>query len=216
MVDRTDTNPRASSLPHDAQHRLLVEAVTDYAIYMLDPDGLIMSWNPGAQRFKGYRAPEILGKHFSQFYTAEDRAKGEPQRALETAAREGRFESEGWRIRQDGSRVDPIRAADGALLGFAKITRDITQQKETQRALDQAQAALLQSQKMDAIGQLTGGVAHDFNNLLTVILGSLELLRKRAPKRPRVHAANRQRHPRSGAGHLSDKAHARLCAASRA
>ena len=190
MVNRSDNNPRASSLTQDAQYRLLVEAVTDYAIYMLDPDGLIMSWNPGAQRFKGYRAPEILGKHFSQFYTAEDRAKGEPQRALETAAREGRFENEGWRIRQDGSRfwahvvVDPIRAADGALLGFAKITRDVTQQKETQRALDQAQAALLQSQKMDAIGQLTGGVAHDFNNLLTVILGGLELLRKRAPKDP--------------------------------
>ena len=116
MVNRSDNNPRDSSLTQDAQYRLLVEAVTDYAIYMLDPDGLVMSWNPGAQRFKGYRAPEILGKHFSQFYTAEDRAKGEPQRALDTAAREGRFENEGWRIRQDGSRfwahvvVDPIRA----------------------------------------------------------------------------------------------------------
>ena len=187
------SDPLGSSLTLDLQYRLLVESITDYAIYMLDPGGVVMSWNPGAQRFKGYPAADILGKHFSLFYSAEDRAKGEPERALETATRQGRFECEGWRIRMDGSRfwasvvVDPIRATDGALLGFAKITRDITQRKEAQDDLERAKAALFQSQKMDAIGQLTGGVAHDFNNLLMVILGSLELVRKRLPNNSRIH-----------------------------
>jgi PAS domain S-box-containing protein len=190
MVKTFDVSPLDSSLTQDAQYRLLVEAVTDYAIYMLDPDGLVMSWNSGAARFKGYRTAEILGKSFSLFYTAEDQAKGEPAKALEIATREGRFESEGWRIRQDGSRfwasvvVSPIRSADRVLLGFAKITRDITRQREAQRDRDQAQAALVQAQKMDAIGQLTSGIAHDFNNLLTAILISLELVRKRVPNDP--------------------------------
>ena len=112
-----------------------------------------------------------------------------PQRALETAAREGRFEKEGWRVRKDGTRfwahvvIDAIRDDDGELIGFAKITRDITERREAQQALEQAREALFQSQKMEAIGQLTGGVAHDFNNLLMAVLGSLELLRKRLPRR---------------------------------
>jgi PAS domain S-box-containing protein len=174
----------------EEQFRLLVQGVTDYAIYMLTPQGRVSSWNAGAQRIKGYRAKEIIGEHFSRFYTREDREAGLPQVALDTAAREGRFEKEGWRIRNDGSKfmasvvIDAIRTPDGALLGFAKITRDITEKKEAERALQEAREALFQSQKMDAIGQLTGGVAHDFNNLLMVILGSLELLRKRLPDNP--------------------------------
>lgn len=165
--------------------RLLVESVTDYAIYMLDPVGTVTSWNMGAQRFKGYRAEEILGQNFSRFYGEEDRLAGLPSRALHTAEVEGRFEAEGWRIRKDGSRfwanvvIDPIRTADGQLLGFAKITRDLTERREAQRALDEARDAIIQSQKMDAIGKLTGGVAHDFNNLLAVIVGSLDLARQR-------------------------------------
>lgn len=157
---------------------LLVKSVTDYAIYMLDPKGRVNSWNPGAERFKGYTADEIMGEHFSRFYTGEDREAGIPVLALETAEREGRFEAEGWRVRKDGSRfwasviIDPIRDDHGALVGFAKVTRDLTEK----RAIEEQ---LRQSQKMEAIGQLTGGLAHDFNNLLTGISGSLEMMQVR-------------------------------------
>src|SRR3954470_1840487 len=171
--------------------RVLVEAVTDYAIYMLDPHGIVTSWNRGAQRFKGYTPDEILGEHFSRFYTEEDRQAGLPMRALETAARERRFEQEGWRVRKDGSRfwahvvIDPIRDEQGTLIGFAKITRDITERKKAQEALEATRTALFQSQKMETVGQLSGGIAHDFNNLLAVVIGNLELLRKRVPEDPR-------------------------------
>lgn len=169
------------------QFRLLVQGVTDYAIYMLDAQGRVSSWNTGAQRIKGYQAHEIIGQHFSRFYAERDREAGEPAKALRTAAEEGRFEKEAWRVRKDGTRfwahviIDPIRDNRGRVIGYAKITRDVTERREAQRALDQARQALFQSQKMDAIGQLTGGVAHDFNNLLMAVLGSLELLRKRLP-----------------------------------
>ncbi|WP_117192234.1 hybrid sensor histidine kinase/response regulator [Rhizobium terrae] len=174
----------------EQQFQLLVQGVTDYALYMLDPDGYVSSWNVGAQRIKGYDASEIVGRHFSQFYTPEDRERGEPGRSLETARREGRFEREGLRQRKDGSRfwahviIDAIHGENGELLGFAKITRDITEKVETQQALAKAREELFQSQKMEAIGQLTGGIAHDFNNLLMAILGSLEILRKRLPADP--------------------------------
>ena len=182
----------AASPSDDGRYRLLVDAITDYAIYKLDPEGRVTSWNPGAQRFKGYEPQEIIGEHFSRFYTDEDRAAGLPAKALQTAASEGRFETEGWRVRKDGSRfwadviIDPIRNEDGEVIGFAKITRDITERVEAQRALEQAREALFQSQKLDAIGQLTGGIAHDFNNLLMVVLASLELVRKRLPHDPKV------------------------------
>src|ERR1700710_3071245 len=105
------------------RYKRLVEAVTDYAIYMLDPGGIVASWNAGAERFKGYTAQEIVGQHFSRFYTEEDRASGLPARALATSAREGKFESEGWRMRKDGTRfwahvvIDPIRDSSGVLTG---------------------------------------------------------------------------------------------------
>ncbi len=172
------------------QFRLLVQGVTDYAIYMLSPEGIVTSWNAGAERIKGYAPEEIIGQHFSRFYTPEDRERGDPQRALETALREGRFEKEGQRVRKDGTRfwshviLDAIRNDAGEVIGFAKITRDITERRNAQLNLEQAREALFQSQKMDAVGQLTGGVAHDFNNLLMAVLGSLELLRKRMPQDP--------------------------------
>jgi PAS domain S-box-containing protein len=174
------------------QFRLLVQGVTDYAIYMLTPAGEIASWNAGAERIKGYSSDEVLGTHFSRFYTADDKAAGEPARALAVAAKEGRFEKEGQRVRKDGSTfwanivIDALRASDGALIGFAKITRDVTAQRESRKALEEAREKLFQAQKMDAIGQLTGGVAHDFNNLLMVIKGSLELLCKRIQQDPRA------------------------------
>jgi PAS domain S-box-containing protein len=169
----------------EERFRLLVQSVTDYAIYMLDPAGNVASWNAGAERFKGYRTDEILGEHFSRFYTEEDRESGLPARALQTARDEGRFEAEGLRVRKDGTRfwasvvIDPVRDPAGELIGFAKITRDLTERRQSQLALEQAQEAFFQSQKMESIGQLTGGVAHDFNNLLAVIIGSLDLARRR-------------------------------------
>jgi PAS domain S-box-containing protein len=184
----------AASLTEDGRYRLLVEAVTDYAIYMLDSNGIVTSWNPGAERFKGYTASEIIGQHFSRFYPQPDRADGLPARALETARREGKFESEGWRVRKDGTQfwayvvIDPIRSPDGDVVGYAKITRDLTERRKSQLNLEQTREALLQSQKMEAIGQLTGGIAHDFNNLLMAVMGSLELMRKRLPDDPKLHA----------------------------
>ncbi|MBY5374536.1 PAS domain-containing sensor histidine kinase (plasmid) [Rhizobium leguminosarum] len=172
----------------EEQFRRLVQGVSDYAIYMLDPTGNVSSWNFGAERIKGYRPQEIIGTHFSTFYTAEDREAGLPETALGIARAEGRFEREGWRVRKDGTRfwasivIDVIRDEEGNVLGFAKITRDITEKMETQRALEQAREELFQSQKMEAIGQLTGGIAHDFNNLLMAVLGSLEILKKRMPQ----------------------------------
>ena len=166
--------------------RLLVNAVTDYAIYMLDSGGHVASWNAGAQRFKGYTASEIVGQHFSRFYLPEDRAAGIPRKALETAATTGKFEAEGWRLRKDGSRfwahvvIDPIKTDSGEVIGYAKITRDLSERRATQAQLDEARERLQQAQKMESLGQLTGGIAHDFNNILAAILGSLELARKRA------------------------------------
>jgi PAS domain S-box-containing protein len=174
------------------RYRLLIDSIADYAIYMLDATGRVASWNPGAERFKGYTTDEILGQHFSRFYTDEDRAAGVPAVALQTALAEGRYESENWRVRKDGSRfwahiiMDPIYDDTGQHVGYAKVTRDLTERREAERALAQAKEELLQSQKMEAIGRLTGGIAHDFNNLLMAITGSLELLRKRIPDDPRL------------------------------
>jgi PAS domain S-box-containing protein len=176
----------------EERFRLLLQSVTDYAIFMLDRQGRVANWNTGARRIKGYDEQEIIGSHFSRFYTEEDRKAGVPKRALETAVKDGKFEAEGWRVRKDGSRfwasvvIDPIWNDLGELVGFAKVTRDITERKKAQEALEQAREALTQAQKLEAVGQLTGGVAHDFNNLLMAVLGSLELLKKRLPPDPKL------------------------------
>jgi PAS domain S-box-containing protein len=191
--DLTDRKAAEEALLRsEQQFRLLVQGVTDYAIYMLDTEGRVTNWNLGAQRIKGYLPDEIIGEHFSRFYTEEDLTKGEPQKALDTAAREGRFGYEGWRVRKDGSRfwanvvIDAIRDRSGTLIGFTKITRDVTPQREAQLALERTREALVQSQKMEAVGRLTGGIAHDFNNLLMAVLGSIELVRKRLPEDPKI------------------------------
>jgi PAS domain S-box-containing protein len=179
----------------ERQFRLLVAGVTDYAIYMLDLNGIVTSWNAGAQRIKGYAADEIIGQHFSRFYTERERSAGVPSRALHTALQNGRFETEGWRCRKDGTMfwanvvIDPIRDEQGELIGFAKITRDITERRDAQAALQDAQTQRAHAQKMDALGQLTGGVAHDFNNLLMVVTGHVQTVKKALADNPKAARA---------------------------
>ncbi|HZC37591.1 MAG TPA: PAS domain S-box protein [Sphingomicrobium sp.] len=178
------TRKRASLKPQfgaEQHFQILVQGVTDYAIFMLDPEGRVTSWNAGAERIKGYSPEEIIGQHFSRFYTPEDRQAGVPQKALETARKTGRYEAEGLRVRKNGSRfwanvvIDAIHDDDGKLIGFAKVTRDLTDKRETQLRLEESREQLFRAQKMEALGQLTGGLAHDFNNLLTAILGAADL-----------------------------------------
>jgi PAS domain S-box-containing protein len=186
-ITRDMTEQRSAhlaALESERRFRLLVQGVTDYAIFMLSPEGIVTNWNAGAERIKGYAAAEIVGAHFSRFYAPEDSARGLPERALDIARREGRYEAEGWRYRKDGSRfwagvvIDVIQD-NGELVGFAKITRDLTERRDAQIELERSREQLFQSQKMEAVGQLTGGLAHDFNNLLAGIGGSLELLKTR-------------------------------------
>ncbi|WP_022720846.1 PAS domain-containing sensor histidine kinase [Rhodopseudomonas sp. B29] len=193
--DITERLRARSALSESETHfRLLVSNVTDYALYMLDPEGHITNWNLGGQRIKGYVPDEIVGQHFSRFYTPADREAGRPARALQIARDKGRYEEEGLRVRKDGSFfwasvvIDPIRNDHGELIGFAKITRDITERREAQQKLERMQKQLAESQKMDALGQLTGGVAHDFNNILMAVTGHIRLV-KRYSSDPRVHKA---------------------------
>lgn len=192
IIERQVEQSSAALTRSEQLFQQLIAGVTDYAIFMLDTEGYVISWNPGAERIKGYPSEEVLGEHFSKFYTEEDRAAGNPEQSLKLAIARGKYESEGWRVRKDGSRfwanvlVDPIRDESGKLIGFAKVTRDMTEYRAMQEQLHQ-------SQKMEAIGQLTGGVAHDFNNLLTVILGNLDTIERNiAPENERVRRAVEQ------------------------
>lgn len=177
----------------DNNYRLLVEAVVDYAIYTLDPDGRVSNWNSGAERIKGYLPEEIIGANYACFYSEADQKTGEPEKNLRQAATAGRCESEGWRIRKDGTRfaahviIDRILDEDGKLIGFAKVTRDVTEQRKAAAELQKAREDLFQSQKLESIGQLTGGLAHDFNNLLMAIISCMELLTRRVPDDPKIH-----------------------------
>jgi PAS domain S-box-containing protein len=158
---------------------------------MLDPKGIVSNWNAGGQRIKGYAPEEIIGQHFSKFYTPGDQTAGRPAAALGQAERTGRYEEEGWRVRKDGTYfwasvvIDAIRDESGQLLGYAKITRDISERREAQKKLERIQQQLAESQKLDALGQLTGGVAHDFNNLLMIVSGNLHNLRKLVGDHPK-------------------------------
>jgi PAS domain S-box-containing protein len=194
--DITERQQAHERLRESERHfRLLVNGITDYALYMLDPNGIVTNWNSGAARIKGYAADEIVGHHFSRFYTESEKAAGLPARALRTAAAEGRFETEAWRVRKDGSIfwanvvIDPIYDDRGKLVGYSKITRDITERHEAQKALQETQAQLAQVQKMEALGHLTGGVAHDFNNLLMVVSGYIPMIRQRMADDPKGLAA---------------------------
>lgn len=173
-------------LESERRYRRLIEAVIDYAIFQLDPEGNVATWNPGAERIKGYAPEDIIGQHFSRFYTPEDVASGVPKRALAEAREHGRFEAEGWRMRKDGTRfwasviIDRILGEAGEIIGFAKVTRDLTERKRAQDELKQVQEQLIASQKLEAVGQLSGGIAHDFNNLLMIVLGNIETAERNA------------------------------------
>jgi PAS domain S-box-containing protein len=191
--DITERDKASEALKEsERRFRLLVNGVTDYALYMLDPNGTITNWNAGGQRIKGYLPEEIIGQHFSRFYTSAEQAAGRPARALRLALENGRYEEEGWRVRKDGTFfwasviIDPVRDDENRLVGFAKITRDITERRQAQQNMEKMQRQLAQSQKLDALGQLTGGVAHDFNNLLMIITGSVNALRKVAEDDPKA------------------------------
>jgi len=178
MKPKTET--QKPSMPA-SRYEQLVQSVVDYAIYMLDPTGHVVSWNAGAERIKGYRASEVIGQHFSIFFTPQDRAEGLPDRLVKRALEQGVAQNEGWRLRKDGTQfwalaaLDAIRDEEGRIIGLAKVTRDITDRRESALQLDSVRAQLFHAQKLEALGQLTGGLAHDFNNVLSIIINSASL-----------------------------------------
>jgi PAS domain S-box-containing protein len=173
--------------------QIFMEGVTDYAIFLLDTSGRVASWNSGAQNIIGYKADEVIGKHFGIFYRPDERRAGEPKRALATAIQNGKHEVEGWRIRKNGTpffmtgALTAIRDDDGSVIGLANIIRDATERRDTQEKLVEAREQLATAQKMEAIGKLTGGIAHDFNNLLMIIGGNAQTFKRLLdPKLPRA------------------------------
>jgi PAS domain S-box-containing protein len=184
LVVATDvtTRKRAEEALRQSEERfrLLVSEVTDYAILMLDPEGRIASWNAGAERIKGYKAGEIVGQHFSRFYSTEDVERGKPANELKIAGKEGRFEDEGWRVRKDGSRfwanvvITALRDGSGRLLGFAKVTRDITEQKRSQEVMMYAKEEAERASKFK--DQFLSTMSHELRTPLNAVLGFSDLL----------------------------------------
>ena len=166
--------------------RLLIDSVRDYAIFLLDPVGRIATWNPGAQRIKGYAANEIIGRHFSVFYPEVDVLAGKCEYELEGATRDGRFEDEGWRVRKDGSRfwanvvITALRDSTGALVGFGKVTRDLT---ERRRAEDEAAARKAAEQANRTKDEFLAMLGHELRNPLAPIVSAIQLLKLRGDKR---------------------------------
>src|SRR5271166_575770 len=196
----------------EQRYSVLVDGVTDYAIYMVDPNGLVTNWNRGAQRIKGYPTGEIVGRHCSCFYTEEDRAANAPERSLAIAASEGRYEAETWRVRKDGSRfladvvIDALKDDSGKLIGFAKITRDITERVQAARELEEARIGLVQSRAEEALrraqaelshvarvttmGELTASIAHEVNQpIAAAMLNAQAALRWLAAQPPDLDEA---------------------------
>ncbi len=175
----------------EARFRLLIEGVRDYAIFSLTPTGYIRSWNAGAEQIKGYRAAEIIGQHFSLFYTREDLERGKPQMHLQRAANEGRSEDEAWRVRKDGSRfwantiITPLHDRQEKLIGFSKITRDLSERKQAENAAQEARSELARMARVTAAGELTASIAHEINQPLGAIVNNANacnrMLAKQSP-----------------------------------
>jgi len=187
MITRDITERRAvlnALKESERQFRLLVSSVTDHVLYMLDPNGIVVTWNGGAENIKGYKATEIVGRNFSVFYSDEDRLADIPARALSAAKQHGKWKAEGWRKRKDGSIfwasevIDAVRDEQGSLIGFAKVTRDITERRQAQEAFAKSQEALGYLRKMEALGRLTGSIAHNFNNLLMIVGGHAQTVKR--------------------------------------
>jgi PAS domain S-box-containing protein len=198
------TGSTAAPTSSERHYELLVQAVSDYAIYMLDLQGHITSWNTGASRIKGYSAEEVLGQPLELFYTDADRQANKPAQLMAQALADGRAQDQGWRVRKDGSHfwalvvLDLIRDANDQVIGFAKFTRDMTQSHEAEQRLEAMREQLFQAQKLEALGQLTGGMAHDFNNLLTIIISASRLAsrtdnpQRRAELLESIHSAGQR------------------------
>ena len=172
---------------------ILIEGVVDYAIFALDKEGHVTSWNSTAQKITGYAREEIVGQHFGIFYRPDERRAGSPTRALESAIQRGKYEVEGWRVKKNGTpffitgSVSSSHDDAGNLIGFINVLRDATERRDAEEKLFEAREQLAMSQKMEAIGKLTGGIAHDFNNLLMIIGGSAQIFaRLLDPKLPRA------------------------------
>jgi len=213
IVDITTRKAAELQLRESEQrYSMLVDGVTDYAIYMLDPNGIVTSWNRGAERVKGYRAEEIVGKHFACLHTVEDQAANVPQQSLDIAARDGRYEAEAWRVRKDGSRflasvvIDAVKDDDGRLIGFAKVTRDITGRVQAARELEEARISLVQSRAEEALrrvqaelahvaraatlGELIGSIGHEVNHpIATMVTNAQAALRWLAARPPDLEEA---------------------------
>ena len=182
-----DRGPSLHAVPGAEEFALLVASVVDCAIFLLDPDGYVTSWNPGAERLKGYPTDEIVGRHFSCFYAEEDQEAGRPEKLLRAARAEGHVEDEGWRVRQDGSRfwadvvLTVLHHPDGSVRGFAKVTRDLTTRKEMEDLLRENEARARETaEQLRQVDQMKNEfvamVAHDLSSPLTVVAGFAELL----------------------------------------
>jgi len=198
-----DLTDRRVAEEETRRFRLLVESVKDYAIFILDPGGHVLTWNAGAERIKGYQAQEIIGKHFSIFYPPEDIANHKTERELEIASREGRFEEEGWRVRKDGSRmwanvtITALRSPEGVLIGFAKVTRDLTDRRdaeESRRALAAEKATLAERARIQEFQErFLAILGHDLRNPLASLDMGTGILRQRVTDPADIRVLDRMR-----------------------